>query len=66
MGRREISNRKPSQPPWRSAPRVEEAQARIERFPIRWIHLIGKKTLKINRLEHVLVGKVEQLFRNML
>src|SRR5665213_3272147 len=27
---------------------------------------IEKKTLKINNLEHVLIGKVIQLFRNML
>jgi len=38
----------------------------LERFPIGWNHPIGKKTLKINNLEHVLIGKVMQLFRNML
>ncbi len=30
----------------------------LERFPIGWTHPIEKKTLKINRLEHVLIGKV--------
>ena len=27
---------------------------------------MGKKRLKINNLEHVIIGKVIQLFRNML
>ena len=50
----------------------------LERFPIGWNHSIEKKTLQINKLEHVLksenadiskfenIGKVIQLFRNML
>ena len=38
----------------------------VERFPIRWNHLIEKKSLKIKELEHVLIEKVDQLFRNML
>jgi hypothetical protein len=38
----------------------------LERFPIGLNHPVEKKTLKINELEHVLVGKVDQLFRNML
>jgi hypothetical protein len=38
----------------------------LERFPIRWSHLIEKESLKFNELEHVLIEKVDQLFRNML
>jgi hypothetical protein len=38
----------------------------LERIPIGWNYPIDKNTLKINRLEHVLIGKVSQLFRNML
>ncbi|WP_156964419.1 hypothetical protein [Methylocapsa aurea] len=37
----------------------------LERFPIRWNHLIEKESLKFNELEHVLIEKVDQLFRNM-
>jgi hypothetical protein len=38
----------------------------LERIPLGWNHPIDKNTLKINLLEHVLIGKVSQLFRNML
>ncbi len=38
----------------------------LERFPIRWNHLIEKESLKFNELEHVPIEKVAQLFRNML
>ncbi|QBR72081.1 hypothetical protein CU048_13300 [Beijerinckiaceae bacterium] len=38
----------------------------LERFPIRWNHLIEKESLKFNELEHVLIEKVGQLFRNRL
>jgi hypothetical protein len=38
----------------------------LERIPIGWNHPIDKNRLKINLLEHVLIGKVSQLFRNML
>jgi hypothetical protein len=38
----------------------------FERIPIGWNHPIDKNTLKINHLEHVLIEKVSQLFRNML
>jgi hypothetical protein len=38
----------------------------LERFPIRWTHLIEKESLKSNKLEHVLIEKGDQLFRNML
>ncbi|QBR70352.1 hypothetical protein CU048_02625 [Beijerinckiaceae bacterium] len=38
----------------------------LERFPIRWNHLIEKESLKFNELEHVPIEKVGQLFRNML
>ncbi len=38
----------------------------LERFPIRWNHLIEKESLKIKELEHVRIEKVEQLFRDML
>ncbi len=37
-----------------------------ERFPIAWNHMIEKESLNINKLEHVLIEKVEQLFRDML
>jgi len=38
----------------------------LERFPITWNHVIEKESLKIKELEHVLIEKVEQLFRDML
>ena len=38
----------------------------LERVPIKWNHLIGKDSLTFKELEHVLVEKVEQLFRDML
>jgi hypothetical protein len=38
----------------------------LERFPITWNHVIDKESLKIKELEHVLIEKVEQLFRDML
>jgi hypothetical protein len=38
----------------------------LERFPITWTHVIEKESLKFKELEHVLVEKVEQLFRDML
>ena len=37
-----------------------------ERLPYRWTHLIEKEPLRFKELEHVLIEKVEQLFRNML
>ncbi|QXX75805.1 hypothetical protein MHY1_02636 [Methylovirgula sp. HY1] len=37
-----------------------------ERFPIGWTPPIERKPLQINKLEHALIGKVIQLFRNML
>jgi len=37
----------------------------LERFPIRWDHLIEQESLRIKELEHVLSEKVAQLFRNM-
>ena len=40
--------------------------SRLERFPIAWNHVIEKESLNINNLEHVLIEKVEQLFRDML
>jgi len=38
----------------------------LERFPITWIHVIDKESLKIKMLEQVLIEKVCQLFRNLL
>jgi hypothetical protein len=38
----------------------------LERFPITWNHVIEKEALKFEELEHVLIEKVEQLFRDML
>jgi hypothetical protein len=38
----------------------------LERFPITWNHVIEKEALKFKELEHVLIEKVEQLFRDML
>ena len=38
----------------------------MERFPITWNHVIGKESLKFKELAHVLIEKVEQLFRDML
>ena len=41
-------------------------QVQLERFPITWNHVIEKESLGFKELEHVLVEKVEQLFRDML
>jgi hypothetical protein len=38
----------------------------LERVPIKWNHLIDKDSLKIKELEHALIEKVEQLFRDTL
>jgi hypothetical protein len=38
----------------------------LERFPITWNHVIEEESLNINKLEHVPIEKVEQLFRDML
>ncbi len=35
---------------------------RLERVPIWWNHLIEKNSLQINKLEHVLVEKVDNFF----
>jgi hypothetical protein len=37
-----------------------------ERFPIRWNHLIEKESLRCIELEHGLIEKAGELFRNML
>jgi hypothetical protein len=37
----------------------------LERFPIRWNHLIEKESLRFKELEHGLIEKVDQLFQNM-
>jgi hypothetical protein len=37
-----------------------------ERFPIGWNHPIEKESLGFNKLEHLLIEKADQLFRNML
>jgi hypothetical protein len=36
------------------------------RLPIPWTHVIGKEELGFKELEHVLIEKVEQLFKDML
>ena len=38
----------------------------LERLPTRWTHLIDKESLRFKELEHVLIEKVEQVFRDML
>ena len=38
----------------------------LERFPIRLNHLIEKDSLRFKELEHVLIEKIGQPFRNML
>ena len=38
----------------------------LERFPIRWNHPIEKEALGFKELEHGLIEKAGQLFRNML
>jgi hypothetical protein len=47
-------------------PPLSARQHSLERFPIVWNHPIERKTLQINELEHVFIGNVVQLFRNML
>ena len=48
------------------SPAAESRQIRLERVPITWNHVIGKDSLKFKELEHVLIEKVEQLFRDIL
>ncbi len=43
-----------------------EALIPLERVPIGWNHPIDKNSLQTSKLEHVLIEKVDQLFRNML
>jgi hypothetical protein len=38
----------------------------LERFPIRWNHLIKKQSLRFKELEHILMKKVAQLIRGVL
>ncbi len=38
----------------------------LERLPYTWNHVIEKESLKFKELEHVLIEKVDQLFRDML
>ncbi len=45
---------------------VYAAETCLERFPITWNHVIEKESLRFKELEHVLIEKVEQLYRNML
>ena len=40
--------------------------ATLERFPITWNHVIEKESLRFKELEHVLIEKAEQLFRDKL
>ncbi len=42
------------------------AVMQLERFPITWNHVIDKESLRFKDVEHVLIEKVEQLFRDML
>jgi hypothetical protein len=41
-------------------------QIGVERFPIAWNPVIGKESLKINKLGQVLFEKVERRFRHLL
>jgi hypothetical protein len=50
----------------RSSRIFESAIVRVERFPITWNHVIEKESLNFKELEHALIEKVEQLFRDML
>jgi len=38
----------------------------LERFPLGWNHPSDKKSLQINKLEHVLFAKPRTVLRNML
>ena len=40
--------------------------AGLERVPITWDHVIEMESLNFKELEHVLVEKVVQIFRDML
>jgi hypothetical protein len=46
--------------------RANPLKSWLARIPIRWNRLIEKNTRQLNMLEHVLVGKVDPLFRDML
>jgi len=48
------------------AGRKKLAEFHLERFPITWNRVIEKESLNFKELEHVLVEKVVQLFRDML
>jgi hypothetical protein len=46
---------------------IEVVRSRtLARVPIKWAPLIGKDSFKIKELEHVLIEKGEQLFRDMI
>ncbi|MGH6846298.1 MAG: hypothetical protein ACREC0_02330 [Methylocella sp.] len=38
----------------------------LEHFPVTRTHVIERESLKFKELEHFLIEKVEQLFRDML
>ena len=44
----------------------DRSMLRLARIPIRWSHLIDENTRQFMNVEHILVGKVGPLFRNML
>ena len=53
--------------PYLKDPKKQPIETRhLERFPITWNHVIEKESLNFKELEHVLIEKVEQLFRDML
>ncbi len=51
---------------WRAAPRAAEAVPRRPRARPDQMDSFGRDALKFKELEHVLIEKVEQLFRDML
>ena len=43
----------------------EKVRRPLVRFPITWNRVIEKESLKFKEVEHVLIEKVAQLFRDM-
>jgi hypothetical protein len=51
---------------FRSEGPISAAVGLLARIPLEWNHPRDKNTRGFNELEHVLIGKVDPLFRNML
>jgi hypothetical protein len=46
--------------------KLQSTVGRLERFPVTWNHVTDKKSLQINKLEHVLIVQMILSERDML